>query len=152
MWVLLKAVPLKAADTTRKFRVPKVRGANPRFASVLRRFLSEIERESSDGSTSLGLRKVDLVERNASVPLKAVPVKAAETTRKFRVLSFRGANLRFASAVRCFLSGIESPGAAVPGTKGHRKVDLVERNASVPLKATETTLRNFCPSLHRKLH
>ena len=62
-----------------------------------------------------------------------------------------GANRQFASAVRCFLSGIESPGAAVPGTKGHRKVDLVERNASVPLKATETTLRNFCPSLHRKL-
>ena len=63
-----------------------------------------------------------------------------------------GANPRFASAVRCFLSGIESPGAAVPGTKGHRKVDLVERNASVPLKATETTLRNFGPSLHRKLY
>ena len=79
-------------------------------------------------------------------------VKAAEATRKLRVSKVRGANPQFASAVRYFLSGIESPGAAVPGTNGHRKVDLVERNASVPLKATETTLRNFCPSLHRKLH
>ena len=75
------------------------------------------------------------------VLLKAVPLKAADTTRKFRVPKLRGANSLFASAVRCFLSEIESPGAAVPETKGHRKVDLVERNASVPLKAAETTLR-----------
>ena len=87
-------------------------------------------------TTQYRIRKVDLVERKASVPLKAVPLKAADRTRKFRVLKPRGANLRFASALRCFLSGIESSGAAVPGTKGHRKVDLVERNASVLLKAT----------------
>ena len=40
---------------------------------------------------------------------------------------------------------------AVPGTLGHHNVHLVERNASVPLKAAETTLRQNDPSLHRKL-
>lgn len=55
-------------------------------------------------------------------------------TRKCRVPTVRGANPQFASAVRCFFSGVESPGAAVPGTKGHRKLSLVERNASLSLK------------------
>ena len=32
---------------------------------------------------------------------------------------------------------------------GHHQVDLVEQNAPVPLKAAETTLRNFAPSLRR---
>ena len=94
-------------------------------------------------TTQYRIRKVDLVERNASVPLKAVPLKAADRTRKFRVLKPTGANPRFASAVRCFLSEIESLGAAVPRTKGHRKVDLVERNAPVFLPAAMTTVPHF---------
>ena len=55
-----------------------------------------------------GHRKVDLVEWNASEPVK-VPLKAAETTHKSRAPNPRGgANSRFASAVRCFLKKIES--------------------------------------------
>ena len=32
----------------------------------------------------------------------------------------------------------------------HNEVDLVERNASVPLEAAETMLQNYCPSSQRK--
>ena len=43
--------------------------------------------------------------------------------------------LRFLSAGRSFLTERDFAYAAIWYTKGHRKVDLVKRNASVALKA-----------------
>ena len=87
------------------------------------------------------IRRVDLVERKASVPRDAMPFAVPDRTRSSRGLSCRNAIPEFPIAVGRFAKGIEADGAAVPETKGHGKVDLVERKACVPLKAEPAPFR-----------
>ena len=82
---------------------------------------------------------------------KVTPIRRAPRKRQ-SLQSTRGdATLCFARAEPGCGPFLSCRAELFRAVSGHHKVDLVERNASVPLKAAETTLRNFDPSLHRKL-
>ena len=109
------------------------RGASPRFSGAERHFLTETESFRVAGAGSWGLRKEELVERNAPVGLREPSnPKAAEENGAWiqvagaQVLGFRTQDAIFLRSGSSRSSPARSPGSAMGRTRRDQRI----RNAS----------------------
>jgi len=105
------------------------------------RYLTESESRCVAGAASSGGRKEELVEWNAAVALKAPETSGTRVVRRGKtrgVIKWHRRNSVVFGSGALFPYGERVSRAA---SSGRRKIELVERNASVALKTAVTEIR-----------